>query len=211
MEKLPELMRIPEVDSEDLSGVYQRLGKPDAAEKYTMPETEGSWELSPEALGTLKAEAHSNNLTQAQFSKSIERMAAQATASNEANTNARSENDALLRTEWGLAYGDRMDLVKSFLNSDNSVPADFKQAFNDNRLAADSIKWIHGLAEMSFEGSESTVQSGTGATSNNLTPMEAKMRANEIFEQMRGMRDTDPLYKDLMHRRVEYIRMASTR
>ena len=207
VERMPELMPIPDPEGENYDTVFQRLGKPEAPEKYLTPEIEG-FQLPPETLGAMKAQAHSNNLTQKQFENNIRQMAEQQRVANETFQRAKEEDTALLKAEWGAAYGDRMEVVKGFLNSDANVPEDFKEAFNSGKLNSASVKWLHNLAEMAYEGNETTTQQGTGSSTGNLTPMEAKARAEEIFLRLREMQPTDPQYQALIQKRLDYIRMA---
>jgi hypothetical protein len=196
MELYPDLMVVPEPDSEDYSALMAKLGKPDDIADYKLPE---GVELDPAETEALQQISLKANMTKQQFA---EYMAGLGQLRSEAATLAeskRAEDMATLAREWGDAKDQRLGEIKQFL-------ADGPEALqNVEQFDSATLKWLYSKAQAGQENGEISTQQTAQAA---MTPVEGMARANEIRETMRTMRNTDPLYKPMLAKLVEAERAA---
>ncbi len=197
MEKIPGLTTVPDPDSEDYSAFFQKLGTPKEADKYKLPEDHG---LDGDTVGNLKATAHQMNMTQKQFDAWVGKQIETSGQQREAAENAVKEQQSLIQTEWGAATEARMGEIKEFLASEETIPADMKAAFEEGRLSAEYVKFLHNMATSMSEGGEISRQVNDD---HQLTPLEAKERFNELTERLVAMPATDARYRELVNKRAE--------
>jgi hypothetical protein len=199
-EKIPGLMAVPDPDSDDYTDVLSKMGLPEAADKYRVPE---GTPIDADTLAQLAAEAHEAKLTQSQFNALVNKQAGKlAQLTEQQETHAREREDAL-RKEWGAAYEDRLGEVERLLSD---APGELAGVLPN--LSADAVKWLHDLTDSFGEDNEGTRQAdGQRAR---LTPDEAHEQAGEILKRLQSMKEyEDPrLYQSLVKKRVDLIRMA---
>lgn len=197
-EKIPGLMAVPEVGSDDYSKVMAKLGMPEEAGAYHVPE---QVEIDGELLGNLKAEAFAAGLTQSQFQSLVAKQAEGLKTQTEINQAKISEQQALLKNEWGEAAEQRLGAVEHLLSDG---PQLLRDAFEANSLDAATVQWLYGMAEQMTEGNEGLRQvDGQNAV---MSPGEAAHQEAEIFAQLQQLTPTDPRYRELVQRRVDLIR-----
>ncbi len=153
--KIGGMVSVPgaDADAESRDKFYQRLGKPDSADKYAL-NSEGL-ELDKDAIGEFKGALHSLDLTQDQAQGLVNWLAASTkerldkislTASE---TSEKTAND--LRIAWGADYDRRRGAVE------NTVERFFGDAATEIReLASRSSAVSRGLAEIGVSMSENS-------------------------------------------------------
>jgi hypothetical protein len=203
VERIPGLMPVP--IGEDVGElIYQKIGKPTEAEKYKFPEIEDS-PFADETIGTMKARAFENNLTQTQFTKLVNDQLAVLQDSRAADDTMITQEQAVLQEEWGSAKDERMTDIANFLSNDESAPPELAQAVKDGKVTAQYARWLYNLVERVSEPGELNGQPRGEPTP---TPAEAKARLNEINAQIIGMPETDPSYQHLYDQRLELAKAA---
>ena len=211
MEKAPGLMRKPEKgDKEAFDDVLKALGKPDSADKYTLPEIEG-YQIPDERIGRLKAIAHEAGLTADQAAKLYQTM-----LSDEANSQANQLSDhqaqmQQLRGEWGMAFESRMAAARRALEA-TKAPADVMAAFDNGSLAAEGIRWMFGLSQSLGAGEGGQVASQGNQSAPLMTPAEARAQLEEIGKRIIGKRPSELApgeYERLAKKRVDLMRLAT--
>lgn len=197
-EKIPGLMAVPDPDSDDYTDVLRKIGLPEAADKYKVPE---DCPFEGEELANLMAKAHKDGLTQKQFSSQLGDLIAQVKDAREKAELRDTEQRALLQSEWGEAYEDRVAAVDKFLEG---APEALRGLPRD----AETMRWLYDMADSFNEGTETTRQADGGSPK--LTPGECREQAQEILVRLKGMRKADnpQLYDSLMHKRIDLLRRA---
>lgn len=176
--KVPGLMPMPDInDKTALDAFYKTIGRPDAADGYSMPDF-GDANVNTDPVKAFMPIAHTLGLTQAQF----EGVVKQATESNKADATAmatakQADIDAL-KTEWGEAYPERINAAKVIAEKTGAPPEVVKAAENGT-LNSTTAKWL-------FELSKSITPEGTNLNNDKSldgkkTPLEAKTEIQEIY------------------------------
>jgi len=155
MEKVPGLMPTPDpANPETLTHVMAKLGVPEAADGYRLPE---GVDIAGDALGQLKSQAHKVGLTQAQFEAQLALMTETGASQDAARRDALAEQERIIKEEWGPAYTERMGEIQAMLNKDGT-PADIKDAFANGALDAQSLRWLHSVAIAGTEAPQAQAQ-----------------------------------------------------
>jgi hypothetical protein len=200
-ERIPGLMAVPDPDAEDYTDTLRKLGLPEAADKYKAPE---DCPIEGEQLGNLMAEAFDAGLTQAQFAKLLNKQVDAMRSAQEQFEAQHAAETTALKGEWGEAYQDRMDQVNAFL-------AEAPEALRDAlpTLDAESVRWLHNLAENMRESNQ-TVRQADGQRAV-MTPAEASEQLQELTARLTTMRETDnpQLYQSLVQKRVDLVKAAT--
>jgi len=207
MEKIPGLMVTPNMeDADSMSATFGKLGRPESADSYKVPEGAG---IEGEQLGQLKAIAHKANLTQGQFA---EYLSSFSTANKSVFDQAQlkqEEGMAALKGEWGTAFDDRLGQVTSFLKTNSATPDHVLQSLQQGNLPADQVRWLHSLAEaISNEDGQFHKQENNG--SDKLAPDEALSQLGEVEKRIfnREQPPTADELKVLTDKRMKLMRMA---
>lgn len=201
-EMYPEFMPVPDPYSEDAGQVFAKMGKPDSADKYKLPE---GFEMSPDEAGAMKAIALDANLTQAQFEK---QQAAILTKRQEMAEQQKAEQQtglAALREQWGATYDQNMAQVNAMLANDKLVPPAIKAAAEAGTLDAQSIQWLNDIARRGDEQTEVPTQQGQTAA---MTPEQGRQEAQELRARLFSMNDLDPMKPVLMAKLIEAERYS---
>jgi len=177
-------MAIPTKNStpDDWKEVYTKLGLPDTPDNYgvNFNLAEGA---SPEPVNGFLKVAHENGVLPHQAQAILDYYTGLETqnteSANAAVELAKTNNEAELRKEFGLAYPEKLnaanEVFKSFFSSDM---ADLK--LEDGTPIGNHPGFIKSLAEMSKNFSEDTIKAGQ-ETTGNLTPNEATTEINKIM------------------------------
>ncbi len=112
---------------EQQAAFWQQLGRPETAEEYEFPRTEGI-ENSPQMIAWARDAFHAANLTKAQaavivpawnaFAAGIVKAGAQAKETAKANTEKR------LRTDWGASYDGNVEQARRAFNELTNMELD---------------------------------------------------------------------------------------
>lgn len=185
-DKVPTLMRTPDPeDTESLNSFYNRMGRPEAPDKYTVPEFKDGEGKPIEGIDHtmtehFKAIAHANGLTQKQF----EQIVSGVTNINLANAQQAQEQLELERTaisiEWGAAEDRNYTILKNFAKK-TDAPEVLIHALEQKTLDHATAAWMLKAANASF-GSENRGVDDRTANEGVMTPAEAKTRHQEIMQ-----------------------------
>jgi hypothetical protein len=200
MEHIPGLTAIPDGDDAEVRDAFLKsIGRPDAADKYTVPESVADGIN----LDSVREQAFADGWTQTQFDGFVNRMASTRQADSESLQAAIDTNLAEIKTDWGNAYPERHEQVKDFLSVDG-VPDAIKQAFETGRLSSSEMKWLHGMAN-AVAGEDLQI-SGQHSASDNITPNEAAEALVGIESTLYAMKNTDPNYGAQVAKQERYLR-----
>ena len=207
MEKIPDLMPVPS-DDDGIEAILGKLGKPEAADSYRLPE---GIEIEGDALGKLKSQAFALNLTQNQFEAQVAQMNGEATTANEAMTHAIEEGREILKGEWGNAFESRMADIATFLKNDPDTPESIVADMEAGRIPPEQMRWLHKLSQLGDESSEVARQENP---SENMVPAEAEAQLVEVERRLltgnngRPMQPSDPAYAGLVAKRDKLMLQA---
>lgn len=203
MEKVPGLMPTPNMeDGDSVSAVLSRLGLPETADGYRLP---ADVDIAGDRLGELKSHALEVGLTQAQFEKQVGLMTKQGEVADTQRQDYLSEQQSIIRNEWGQAYADRMGEIKAFL--DNDAPADIKQAFEKSELSAESTRWLYKMAIAGGEPGQFEQQQD-GGSGRNMTPDEITEQLSELESRIFAQgANEDPAYQTWVQKRLKLLAM----
>jgi hypothetical protein len=178
-DKVPGLMRTPNSDDSDaVRDVMRKLGMPEKAEGYSIPE---GVELSPEALQALASEAYENNMTNGQFKKMAKRFADSEQEDNDKNTEWKGKQEESLKSEWGMAAEERYKAVLEFAKASGASENTLKRLENRS-VGAEEVLWLYNLSEASREtGGSPDDKDNKSNSSAALSPAEAEEKLAEIY------------------------------
>ena len=204
-EAAPNLIPRPDPeDPEAMNALKDALGRPADAKGYTMPEIDG---LDSERFGVAAPVFHDLGLTQEQVDGLTNwdmAMRAEGVASGKAEiTAARAE----LQREWGVTFEPRSAEIQNFMQNTDAPPG-LVEAMGDGSVDNATMRWLHGLVK-AVGGEGQTITNQQGGASDGLTPVEAKSRAGEITDRLIKMHPSDPEYKILQDKRIDYLRMSA--
>lgn len=206
LEKYPRLMPVPDPeDTEAIGSVMQKLGAPTEADGYKLPD---GLEVSDDAAKAFREEALELGLTQAQFEKQVKKIVDRGEVAQSQAQQAMQESVDALKAEWGNAYSERMDEIKSFLSSSEGVPEAVARGFTDNTLDGNTLKWLHSLSALGAEEGQTNLQKDGGMRA--LTPAETQARIGELSAQIfaAGAKD-NPRYSQWVAERRKLIAEAN--
>ena len=203
LEMYPDFMPIPDPYSQEAGDIFTKLGRPDAADKYKMPE---GFDVDPDEAGLLKAIALDSNMTQAQFEKYQSSILTKRKEMAELRANELQTGLAALKGQWGAAYEGNHKQVATMLATDSAVPPSMKAAFEAGQLDATTVQWLYNIAQ---RGDEQTEIPGQPINSGVMTPEQGKQEAADIRARMFKMSDMDPLRPILMKKLIEAERYSA--
>ena len=146
MNKVPELMRTPDIDNDEvMNDVWARLGRPEAATDYEPPTVEGS-ETSTEQFEQLQKIAHDAGLTKKQFSKLAEKLIGADIETANAMKESQSADQKALATEWGAALEQRTKVARAVAEK-TGAPDSLLQMIDAGQADTNTMKWLFGLSK----------------------------------------------------------------
>jgi hypothetical protein len=213
MEKVPGLMATPNMeDADSMAAIMGKLGKPAEASGYKLPTMPEGVTLEGDALTGLQTQAHSMNMTQAQFEAQVGQMTGAQVNATEAQTLAIAEAKQTLQTDWGNAFESRMEDIANFLKTDADTPPGILADMEAGRIPAEQMKWLHKLSQL---GEEASPVQGQENNAGEPTPAEAEEQLIEIENQLmtggdngRPMSPSDPRYTGLVAKREQRMLQA---
>lgn len=177
-EKVPGLIPTPNPDSEEQMGaLYDRMGRPKEAIGYEHPDG-----VDPTQMADFATLAHTLGLTKKQYKGMLTSLLEHTTKKDEATNANFDAGIRKLKQDWGIVYEDNLQLVQSVMKG-TGAPKEFMELAANNKLPADSLVWLHAIGKqlgsegINFQKDESTTR---------LAPAEAKARADEIMDDMKG-------------------------
>jgi hypothetical protein len=205
---VPELIPAPQPDDiEGNKALWKHLGTPDEATGYTVPQMEGTDDGWKDNVIGAMPDFHQLGLTQSQVDGVLAMDLKRAGAAQSEAASQLQAGHATLHNEWGMTYEPRVLQARAFATK-SGAPEGLLKAMEAGQIDANTIKWLHGLAEaVGTEGMQVAGQVG-GAEAGALTPAEATARAHECLEAMTKMKPNDPRQKALQDKRLMYMKMA---
>lgn len=184
-DKVPTLIHSPDPSNEEsMAALYGKLGRPESADKYSIPEfkdAEGAVikDLDMTATENFKKIAHANGLTQAQFEKIVTEVTSQNIEAGKAAADKLAENRSEISTEWGAAEDKNYTILKNFAKK-TDAPPNIVQALEQKTLDSATVKWMLSAANASF-GDNNRASNDEGGGDGVMTPGEAATRQREIM------------------------------
>ena len=178
---------------EERNGFYNRLGRPEAADGYSLPndvQLRDGMEWDPELVKAANGEFHKLGLTQAQaqgvMRYYVGTLNNRAEGEETTRTQAMEASVASLKEEWGDSYESNVNAAKEALGKFGSD--ELKALVADSGLGNNQhfIKMLHSI---SVGMGEDTGNRGATGGGEGLTPEQAAFRINDIKKDTVG--DTD--------------------
>lgn len=127
-----QLIKLPK-DGESYDAVYDRLGRPESADKYDFTPAEDT-SVDQGRLDTFKGIAHSAGLNNAQFEKVVSEISKYESSTiaqiQEAKTQEQTTQLEALKKEWGEGFEERAELGRRFVRKNLPEGLDRDQTLN---------------------------------------------------------------------------------
>jgi hypothetical protein len=204
---VPGVARLPLSDDTDgFTALMDKLGRPDKAENYALPELEGH-EWDADTAKHLREYAHEAGLTAAQFKRLASRLGEQEAQATLAVTEARDEAARALRQDWGDTLEDRVGLIEGWLQH-SGAPEDLMATVRDRALGLDAMNWLYDTAKH-FKGEVSPVSSDGAGRETSITPAQAREMIPTVIKDMLGMPEYDNRRSGLQRKLITLQRLAT--
>ncbi|MGD1830994.1 MAG: hypothetical protein ACPKM1_15645 [Spirochaetaceae bacterium] len=185
-DKVPGLMKAPDPENDDdLGAVYSRLGRPEKAEEYAIPEIKDAngnvipaEKLDMSLAEAFKEIAHTKGLSQKQYGGIIEAITSMNITKNMEAAEKRQADQESLKSEWGAAHERNSEIVSNFLEK-SGAPEMVMQALSKGLMDSKSMKWFHALATETL-GDGKRFISDENRNKGVMTPDEAAIKISEI-------------------------------
>lgn len=209
---VPQNYDNPEVRAKFANEIADRLGRPKEAKEYKITDVKlpdgVNFKVAPEALDTLKVEAHKLGLLPHQldglYKWYVTDTGNRLKAHQEGIQKSINDITAELRSEWGAAFDAKKGIAEKVLDK-FATPEErahlIKTGFNNDP------KIIRMLSRFGESVSEDTFTKGGSETT--MTPEEATKELAKIRQQLTEMQQSNPEYKILLKRRTELMAMAT--
>jgi len=185
-----QIIKLPK-EGEPMDSVYDRLGRPDAAESYNWEAPDG-FALDGGRFDMYKAVAYEAGISQAQFetlanadaeyfSKAIEAQQREVYQKNEIELKG-------LEKEWGTQFGERQELGRRFVsaNAPEGVDkAEFLNKIEDAVGSAAMLKFFANASEKSMSR-EDRVPDGEGDRPFGFSPEQAAYELKELKQAIQA-------------------------
>jgi len=180
IERLPGMMPTPNVDDDEvMAALYAKLGRPDAAEAYKVPDMEGmDWD--DHDLASLKLRAHQAGLSQKQFTGFLNSMGTEFQEAQGKTTLAQKEEMQILGGEWGAAFDTKKNAIAQMLNGNAGAPKELIASLQAGTLPAETMRWLDNMAS-AIGGEGGNAGDDRGAGQGVMTPVEAKAQIGEVL------------------------------
>lgn len=180
--KVPTLMPKPDFENggEQAETFYRSIGKPDAPDKYAIPEIKDAPEgFSPNqtSIENFRKIAHENNLTTKQFEGVVNKMIAADIAKFKDGKDSNETNVKAVKELWGMAYNDNMAKVNGVLDK-VAAPAALKESVANGTATPETMAWLLGMTAQF--GSEGRVPDVNGSLNAAMAPADAQAAIDEI-------------------------------
>lgn len=192
----PDLMLKPNLDEPEQADEFFRMaGRPDEATKYTKPEGVSIDESVENELRNVLFEA---GLTDRQYQKVIKRFGEAESQRVEMETNQREEQQAELKSKWGMVVEERIDAARK-INEEYYPGRDFASV---SPKEIESLYAIH--TSMTGKGPQVALQE---ANTGGMTPEEAMERGEEMMRKAHDRTNdlTDQERSDLVRKRIKLL------
>lgn len=198
-----------EGDTEAMSKLLSRLGRPDTADGYKLEVPDGA---NPDFAKAFAGVAHEAGLTQAQVAKTMEwyngQAATSATAAAEAKTAAGEQALTGLKAEWGAAYEQNVEQGRRAA-TEFGVDIETLGKIEGALGTADMLKLF---ADIGAKLGEDTVSGDGGGSSLSLSPAAALQQISELNMDpnfVSALNDkSNPGHKDAVAKKTRLFQFA---
>lgn len=203
MEKIPGLMKTPE-DPEQAGAIFAKLGKPETAEGYKLPE---GVELDSAQAGEIMAWAHDADMTQSQFERYLGKYVEAGQAGAERARQEHEQSMAALKADLGAAFDVKKSEAIDFLRSNDHTPKNVVDALENDLLPADQVRWLMSLAD-AISPEDGDFQRQESSASSVVSPSEAVEQIDEITRRLYDPDLSPEMRKGLVTKlvRLQYMR-----
>lgn len=194
-------IRIPKEDAppEEWGKLFAKLGRPDSADAYELPELGENTQYVDEVLQPFKDIAHREGLTNKQFRAMVEGYMEMQGKEQAARQQSYDEVVEVLTGEWGAQYDRNVGLANRAALT--IFGEDVLDAIDKSGIG-NLPGFIKGMVRIGKDYAEDGIISG--AVEGTLTPDEALSKANEIMQDPAYLNRKDPKHNDLV-RQVEKL------
>jgi len=198
---------------EDKAEFYKKLGRPEKADDYVVPETPDlpdDIKIRPENMGMIKNRLHEMGLNKKQFAEAIGLVnEMNLTAYNQQFESAQKLKETTLTSlnaEWGAAAETKIDgaqkVINTFFSSKKLHPA-FSVLANDKGF-------VEAMSEIAESMGEDKIAGSPRAT---MTPVEAKTKLDALMsgslpESKAYYDDTNPEHQAVVDQALSWQHMA---
>lgn len=182
-EKVPGLMPTPDFDKgEHVETLYAKMGRPEKADAYALPEFKDSKGNVLEGAGkdlaeSFKEVAFNAGLNQKKYEEVLSAIIKPSLQAREEAQELHMVDKAKLAEEWGAAYDRNSKVVATFI-AQSDAPESLTKAIESGSIDSGTMKWLHGLATKTI-GKQGSFQADDNNT-NVMSPEEASMKISEI-------------------------------
>jgi hypothetical protein len=192
-------------DEEGLNALLTKMGKPEDHTGYKLPNDIEGFEWDETMGEALRQYAANAGLTTKQFDALSRQIAEQEQTAGREGNQALEDLRKELRLDWGDTLEDREAMIRGWLEK-SDAPEDFKELFEERNLPLATMNWLHRTAK-EFKGDVAPISKGQEGVPS-MTPEEARHRRGQIINDMVGMPQTDPRYRDLQKELVAVGKLA---
>lgn len=210
-DKVPGLMpAVDPSDEEAMGRLYDSMGRPEAADKYEMPEVkvdgyEGEIDLS--AAEQFREVAHKAGLSGTQFQNIVTAITTLNVQAQQDAVAANVEAHKELKKEWGADYDRRMSLATNIAKL-TDAPEGLYEMLKEGRGTPADYQWLYSLA-LKFKGEGKNLQDDQNDAKAAMTPAEAQEKIDEIRNNKKHpyWNKMDPGHKRAMDRMKELYKI----
>ena len=187
-----DILRVPkpEADEKEWNEYYQKLGRPEAPDKYALPKIEGV-EFNEDVLKQFRELAYKNGMTAKQFESVMGWYAPMAQSilqqQKESMVNAEKNVKEELKKEWGAAYEQKVNKIDDIINLYDKDGVVFDKLGKAGLLGDADIWKFFERAANDLSESDGT-KDGNPAKEQVMTPNQAQMEINKRFADAAWMK-----------------------
>lgn len=200
--------RLPLMDDEEgLNKLLSKLGKPEDVAGYQLPEV-ADFEWDSKIGDDLRAYALEAGLTATQFKNFAAKIAQQELDASQSTQTSLEEARKALRVDWGDTLEERESLIRGWMDK-SGAPESLRTLLDDRSLDIETMNWLHNTAKQ-FKGEVNPISKDGPSATPRIDPAEARQRIAQTLQDLTNMAPTDPRYKDLNNKLIEYHRLANS-
>ena len=183
MEKVPTLMRKPDLETQDQSvDFYRSLGMPEKSDGYEIPEVKipDGVEIQTGKAESFREIAHKHGLTANQFKGVMKDVIEADIVSAQAGNEDTAANMTAIKEKFGHAFSDNMGKINTLLTK-TGAPTDLVEAVKSGMVGLETVTWMYNMGkQMGGEGFNFDDVDDTTTREHKMTPEEAQGAIDEI-------------------------------
>lgn len=188
-------------DPEQAATMKQLLGVPDSIDGYVMPEQTDELQYNTAAAEKFRESAFKHGIPVSAFEAMLNDVVQDGMAAQSQYKEAEAQNMDALKSELGYAFDEKVNQAGELMKIINPD-------YDPSNASSNEIRGMMRLMEYMGEMS-SEVQNFNRPTENTrMTPDEAKVKIQEIMNEMDSLNFNDPKYKVLAKQKRELYKEA---